>query len=235
MTAPSPHDRPLSARWRQRLRRLRRPALMGTLRRTTPLSDQWGFDRGTPIDRAYIGAFIRRHAADITGAVLEVQEPLYTGRFGRRVTRAEVVDIDRTNPRATLIADLGRDVLPSAAYDCAVVTQTLHLIEELDAAIANLVESLRPGGVLLATLPAVSRISRGVGVHGDMWRVTPAGAARIVERAAPGTEVEVESYGNVLTAMAFLAGMAAEELRPRELRANDPHFPVIVGVRVTRS
>src|SRR5205809_1030893 len=36
---------------RQRLRRIRRPAILGTLGRTRPLSDQWGRDRGTPIDR----------------------------------------------------------------------------------------------------------------------------------------------------------------------------------------
>src|SRR5207248_3252340 len=41
------------ARLRRGLRRLSRPAWLGTLRRTRPLSDVWGFDRGTPVDRYY--------------------------------------------------------------------------------------------------------------------------------------------------------------------------------------
>lgn len=41
-------------RWRQRLLHPGWPAL---LRRTTPLSTEWGFDRGTPIDRYYIEHF----------------------------------------------------------------------------------------------------------------------------------------------------------------------------------
>ena len=36
----------------------------GSLRRLTPFSDEYGFDRGTPIDRHYIDDFLDRHAGD---------------------------------------------------------------------------------------------------------------------------------------------------------------------------
>jgi hypothetical protein len=39
-----------------------------------PLSDQYGFDRGTPVDRRYIEAFLRVHRDAIQGRVLEVQD-----------------------------------------------------------------------------------------------------------------------------------------------------------------
>src|SRR5439155_7463170 len=74
-----------SERRRRWWQRLRRPAFLGTLRRLTPLSDAWGFDRGTPIDRYYIERFLKRHQADIRGRVLEIRDSTYTQRFGAGV------------------------------------------------------------------------------------------------------------------------------------------------------
>src|SRR5512140_143153 len=91
---------------RQRfMRRLLRPAWLGTLRRTTPLSDYWGYDRGTPVDRYFMEHFLDEHRCDIRGHVLEVENSFYTQRFGVEVERAEVLDIDSTNPHATIVAD----------------------------------------------------------------------------------------------------------------------------------
>ena len=45
---------------------------------------------------------------------------------------------------------------------------------------------------------------------------------------------EVESYGNVLTAAAFLYGLGSDDLRPEELDKNDPLFEVIVAVRAVK-
>ena len=50
---------------RKRLRRLVRPAWLGTIRRTTPLSERHGYDRGTPVDRYYIERFLEEHRRDI--------------------------------------------------------------------------------------------------------------------------------------------------------------------------
>jgi hypothetical protein len=47
--------------------------------------------------------------------------------------------------------------------------------------------------------------------------------------------VEVEPHGNLLTSIAFLHGIAAEELERRELEASDPRYPVIVSVRAVRA
>jgi hypothetical protein len=50
----------------------------GNLRRTAPFSDNWGWDRGTPIDRVYIERFLREHAEDVRGDVLEIGGRYYT-------------------------------------------------------------------------------------------------------------------------------------------------------------
>ena len=45
----------------------------------------------------------------------------------------------------------------------------------------------------------------------------------------------VRSYGNVLACIAFLAGMAAEELSQEELEKNDEAFPLIVAIRAVKT
>ena len=103
---------PSSERWtkaslRQRARRVVGPGWFRTMRRTTPLSDHWGRERGTPIDRYYIEQFLNTHQSDIRGSVLEVMDTRYTDLFGSDVQRSDVLDVDRDNPEATLVADLG--------------------------------------------------------------------------------------------------------------------------------
>lgn len=221
--------RPLS---RQLAARLRRPAFLGTLRRTSPLSRYWGFDRGTPVDRYYIERFLWQNRSDIRGRVLELMDSGYTNLFGVGVTQADVLDIDPTNDRATIVDDLAvGEVLPSEAFDCFILTQTLHIIYDVRGAIATAHRVLRPGGVLLATLPAVSRVWRE---EADFWRFTGASASRLF-REVFGEDVRVTSHGNVLTAIAFLTGMAHEELRRRELDASDPLFPVTITVRAVKT
>lgn len=219
----------------QRMRRLTRPAWLGTLRRTRPLSDSWGFDRGTPVDRYYIDRFLDTHRADVRGSALEVQDSRYTDRFDSGVERKEVLDIDASNPRATIIADLAAaDGVEADRFDCIILTQTLHLIHDTRSAIAHLHRMLRPGGVLLVTMPSLSRVSRTVGVMGDHWRFTVASATQLLGERFGAGRVTVRSYGNVLTGIAFLTGMAHEELSQAELDAMDEFFPVVVAARAVK-
>src|SRR5262245_60042480 len=79
----------------------------GSLRRITPISQVFGFDRGQPIDRYYIECFLQRYARDIQGAVLEIGENTYTCKYGAgRVTRSDVLHATPRNIQATLVADL---------------------------------------------------------------------------------------------------------------------------------
>jgi hypothetical protein len=87
-------------------RPIQRAVHWGDLRRVTPISDVWGLDRGTPVDRYYIEGFLERQRPDITGHVLEIKDRGYTDRYGQGVTRADVLDVNPANPRATIVADL---------------------------------------------------------------------------------------------------------------------------------
>lgn len=216
----------------RRFRRLSRPAWLGTIRRTTPLSDDWGFDRGTPVDRHYIGCFLNEHRRDIGGRVLEVRDTSYTDRYGKGVTARDVLDIDPANPRATIVADLAAaDAIPSNHFDCFVLAQTLQYICDTRAAIGHAQRILRPGGVLLVTVPTLGRLDPE---FPDYWRFTARSCTALFGQAFGPERVSVRSYGNVLTAVAFLTGMAYEELSRRELETNDVRFPLLIAIRAVK-
>jgi len=222
-------------RLRERLRRILRPAVLGPLRRLAPLSANWGYDRGTPVDRYYIERFLEEHRRDIRGRVLEIKNRDYTTLYGTGVERSDVLDVDASNPRATIVADLAAaDAVPGDSFDCFVLTQTLQYIYDTRAAVAHAHRILRPGGVLLATVPAVSRIDPGAGVEHDYWRFTTAACAALFGGAFGPGRVEVAARGNLFTSVAFLSGMAREELTARELRTDDPYFPLVVTVRAVK-
>lgn len=218
----------------QRFRRLRRPAFLGTLRRTSPLSDGFGFDRGTPVDRYYIDRFVEENRGAIHGRVLEIKNSRYTHQFGSDVVQRDVLDIDPTNRNATIVADLAAaDGIPADAFDCFILTQTLQLIFDTRSAIFHAHRILRPGGVLLCSVPCVARMTPGC-IDSDHWRFTRASCSRLFGDVFPRDRVTVRTHGNVLTAIAFLTGMAAEELRQRELDHDDENFPLLVTVRAEK-
>ncbi len=208
----------------------------GDLRRTRPISDKFGFDRGLPVDRAYIERFLGRHAQDVRGRVLEIGDNAYTMQFGSgRVTRSDVHHVESGNPTAVFVGDLaGENNLPSDAFDCAIITQTLHLIFDLPAAIKTLHRVLKPGGVVLATSPGISQIASDQWGALWHWSLTSVSARKLFEQAFPAEHVAIDAYGNVLSAISFLEGLAASELRQDELDARDPSYEVIIGVRAVK-
>jgi peptidoglycan/xylan/chitin deacetylase (PgdA/CDA1 family)/SAM-dependent methyltransferase len=209
----------------------------GDLRRTDPVSRDWGYDRGTPIDRRYIDEFLAAHSSDVRGTVLEVQEDDFTLAFGgTRVTEHAILDVDPSNERATVLADLrSAPQLPSQAFDCIILTQTLHVIDDMAAALGECYRILKPGGVLLATLPSASRVCLEYGEHGDLWRMTPAGARALFQSAFAPSDTSYDAFGNVLTNTAFLHGLGCAELTDAEFDARDPYFPALTGVRAKKT
>ena len=216
------------------LRRLRYPSIDGLLS-VRPKSAHWGWDRGTPVDRYYIEQFLAEHATDIRGNALEVKDADYTRRFGRGVARSDVLDIDPANAQATIVADLSiGEGIPREFFDCFILTQTLQFIYDFRGAVAQCERLLRPGGVLLATVPALSRIAHDDGLEWDYWRFTAASCRRVFGEVFGDDDVTVRTYGNVLASTAFLRGTAFEEIPRRKLDVNDPYFPTLVAIRAVK-
>jgi SAM-dependent methyltransferase len=215
----------------------------GSLRRVTPVSYEWGRDRGQPIDRYYIENFLAQQARDIRGRVLEVgdnsysvlEDNSYSVQYGGdRVEISDFLHVEEGNPQATIVADLTRaDHIPSDTFDCIILTQTLHLIYDVRSAIRTLHRILKPGGVLLATFPGITQIDQS-DEWNWYWAFTRSSAWRLFEEAFPAANLRIEAHGNVLAAVSFLHGVVVEELYREELDYRDPNYEVLITVRAVK-
>lgn len=210
----------------------------GSLRRVTPISARFGYDRGEAIDRHYIHRFLDERAPAIRGTVLEIGTKMYASRFGGgRVEKLEVLHVADWLPDVTVIGDLtDPGLFPENSFDCIILTQTLPFIYDVSAAVANCGRFLKPGGTVLATVNGISQVSRGdMDRWGHYWSFTTRSAARLFEAGFPGGDVEVVSYGNVLSSIAFLHGLSIHELRAEELDVHDPDYQLVIGVRAVKA
>jgi SAM-dependent methyltransferase len=212
--------------------------VFGDLGEVEPLSRKFGGDRGMPLDRYYIERFLQRHAEDIQGRVAEIGDNVYTLRFGSaRVVTSDIIDSpESANPQATMRIDIqNKNAVEGGRLDCIIVTQTLHMIYDVRGAIATIHRALAPGGVVLATVPGITPIDANDGPEKWFWAMTQSAARRLFEERFGAAGVEVQQFGNVLAATAFLQGLSFEEIDRARLDIVDPLYPVITGIRATKS
>ena len=205
----------------------------GDFARIRPINSNWGFERGTPIDRYYIEKFLEKNAAHIRGRVLEVAGNEYTKKYGgNRVDKSDILHHTDGNPLATIIADLTdpRQVA-DALFDCIICTQTLQFIYDVSAAVTSLHRFLKPGGILLMTVPGISQISpEDMESTGDYWRFTTATLQRLFGEEFADDDVSINSHGNVKSSIAFLHGISATEVSESDLLYVDPQFQMLLTI-----
>jgi len=215
----------------------RRPVIWGNLRRSTPFSSIFGYDRGSQsIARYYIDQFISEHTDDIHGTILEIGDNTYTIRCGQLVEHADVLHVQEGNPKATIVADLTcANEIPDNTYDCIIMPQTIQFIYDYRSALKHTYRMLKPGGVLLITLSGISQISRYDMVRwGEYWRFTSLSATKLFEEFFPSANITVKSHGNVLSAISLLEGLASRELKKSELDFIDPNYEIIITVSAVK-
>ena len=101
-------------------------------------------------------------------------------------------------------------------------------------ALPNIYGSLTPGGTLLLTVPCLARLEHGYR-DADFFRWTPAGLARQLAACLPDALIHVEGRGNLIACLAYLLGLAAEELTPPELEHYDEDHPLLAVAVVRRA
>lgn len=238
---PARSDSPIPL-WKQWLLRIvqRSPSngriQFGDLRRVTPISRHFGYDRGLPVDRYYIENFLNRCSSDVKGRVLEIGDDSYTRQFGGdRVTQRDVLHVTEGNPIATFVGDLTHaDQIPSDSFDCFVLTQTLHLVYDFRAALETIYRILKPGGVVLATVPGISHKSVDEWEEYWCWSFTTASCQKLFAEFFPTDHVDVEAFGNVLATIAFLEGISFDELTKEELDYCDRSYELLITVRAVK-
>ncbi len=213
----------------------------GNLRRLTPISRYWN-RRGQPIDRYYIDKFLTEHSQDIRGCILEIGEDTYTLKFGGdSVIKCDVLHVVEGNPKATIVGDLTDSAhIPSNTFDAFILIQTLQYIYDLQSALKTIYRILNPGGVVLVTLPGITPIldpdgkDPSWGVSCWYWGFTTLSAQRLFEEVFPQENITVETFGNVMSATAFLQGLSTQELKKEELDYCDSGYQVLITVRAVK-
>jgi SAM-dependent methyltransferase len=200
------------------------------------VSEQFGYDRGKPVDRRYIEQFLEQNRSDIAGRVLEIGDNAYTKQFGANGCHSEVFNRFADVEGTTYSGDLAGDHnLPADHLDCIIFTQTLHLIYDMPLAVETLWRALRPGGILLITVPWISPIDNGDWGATWYWSLSPAALRRLLGLRFGEENLAVRSFGNALAASAFLYGLAEHEIPARHLDYHDPNCPVIVAARAKKA
>lgn len=221
-----------------------KPIDMGSFQDIDCITRNFGFDRGLPVDRYYIGRFLEMNRALIHGEVLEVAERTYATTYGDKNVRSWILnysstDVVRDVEALTITGDLTNETsIPSLTFDCFICTQTLNSIFELNTAVTNIRRLLKPGGAALVTLPSLTQITSYDNERwGDFWRFTPASARRLFSEVFchEGDSVDVVEFGNLTAAITLLRGAAVEDLPETTLLDKvDSDYPVLTAVVVRK-
>jgi SAM-dependent methyltransferase len=210
----------------------------GSFKRTKPIDRNYGFARGTPIDRYYIEGFLGAESDNIHGIVLEFLDSKYTKRFGGdRVRLSEVMCTANDKPRQrAIVGDLQKfGCLKLNRYNCIIATQVLQYMKRPKKALENLAAALKPGGVLLGTWAVATRT---YGFERKRWPLMTTVTAAWLTWALEScrySEVAVEEHGNVLALTSFLWGLAVEDLNPTSLGLKDPDYPMILTFKAIKA
>lgn len=217
-----------------------RPALgkvnFGDFHGTEPIGGNFGYDRGLPVDRHYIEQYLESNADCIRGRVLEIGDNEYTLKYGReKVTKSDILHYTAVNPKATFVGDLADpNLLPTGAFDCIIITQTLQFLFDLATTFRNIHNALAPGGVFLCTVPGITSVDPWEWPDSWYWSFTDSAMRRLLKADFHPDEIKIQNYGNVFASVAFLEGLALDEVPPAKLIPYDPRFPMIIGTRSRR-
>ena len=207
---------------------------MGDFRRLTPISRTSGRDRGTPVDRYYIERFLEDNCSDIHGRTLEIRDDTYSRRYGGdRIVEVDVLSKTADNTEATIVADLSNaPQIASEQFDAIIFTQTLQFIYDAPAAIDTLYRLLKPGGVLLMTVPGTTSARLAIA---EFWSFTERSVRALLSGPFSSDDITTMVGGNVLAAVALLEGLSFEELGTDALEYLDPDYPVTIAARAIKT
>lgn len=204
-----------------------------------PVDEDYGLNRGTPVDRFYIERFLQENSELVKGKVLEVGGRDYTIRFGgEKVIESDIIHkIISDSSKRIFRGDLETgEGLSEGIYDCFICTQTLPFIYDLNNAVNNIVKLLKPGGSALITAGGISQIiTNDRRRYGHYWSFTDMSMERLFLGVRGVSWVKAFTYGNVKSASAFLYGLSWEELGKDILEVYDPEYQVIVAAVVRKS
>lgn len=191
-----------------------------------------GSEFGTPIDRFYIEKFLKENKSYIHGTVMEVQDNRYTVKFGEQVKESIICHVKGWNGARKVNFESGEGIEQNMV-DCLICTQTLQFIFDQKKALKNIYKMLKPGGCALISVPGIKPISIFHSRNwGEYWSYTAQTMIKLCSEVATEDHYEVQAYGNVKVATAFLYGLSIEEMDKADLEYVDPVYPLTVVAKL---
>jgi SAM-dependent methyltransferase len=174
------------------------------------------------VDRYYIEQFFRREAHSLKGQVLAIgHEPTAAAALdGQTVTSLPFTDD----------AELFHHLASVQEHTCGalILCHVLHQVYELDAIVRHVYRVLTPGGILLATVPGTCYAAQHQAEPVPYWRFTRVSLRKLIEENFPARRIAIETWGNVVVALAHLHRIGIRQLTQRELAYRDEHYPLIL-------
>tara|TARA_Y100000766_G_C18856153_1_gene580835 strand:+ start:380 stop:1045 length:666 start_codon:yes stop_codon:yes gene_type:complete len=201
------------------------------LRILKPISNKFGLDRGTPIDRIYIQNFLKNNSKYIKGEVCEVGDNFYTKFYGGNSCNSTIIGLNK-GKNVKKVDLTSHELIACNQYDCFIGTQVLNFIYEPKLAVQGIHKLLKKDGIALITVSGIQQISKyDYDKWGDYWRFTSQSMKKIFSECFGENNIEVKSYGNVLTSISYLHGIEAEELTEKEIFSHDENYQLIISVK----
>lgn len=123
------------------------------LRNINPISDIFGLERGTPVDRFYIERFLEQEKKLIYGTVLEIGDNYYSEKNNSGIQKQEVSHFTHGNSKAAIVVNLtNKESLKAIFSDCFIGPQTLNFIYDIKSAVEGIYHVLKNEGYALVTL-----------------------------------------------------------------------------------
>jgi SAM-dependent methyltransferase len=196
---------------------------MGDMRRSIPFCPSYGYSRGTPIDRYYLARFVDKVRPLVIGRALEIGGRKGNHRLYGFTETSDYLTMDlEHDEHSDIVGDAqNANEKYNSTFDSIVLFNVLEHCEKPWLVARNAHAWLKPGGRLFALVPTVQRLHRD---PMDYWRLMPDAMQSIL---GDFENVEVSTFGNLLTVNAALYGIAAEELRDYELNDINPEYPVV--------
>lgn len=200
-----------------------------------PVSKVFGSERGKAVDRYYIEKFLQDNVSDVKGIVLEIANNQYTRKYGGdKVCKSVVSHVKGWGNTILCNFETGEGVVEEAV-DCIICTQTLQYIFDLSSAIKNIYKMLKKGGVALITVPGIKPLcTYDNDKWGEHWSFTSNSMEKLCSLVCESDSYEVQQYGNVKVATAYLYGVCVEEIDKKDLEYLDMQYPFLICAKICK-
>lgn len=202
------------------------------------VSNDFGFYRGTPVDRWYIHQFFLYNMHLINGSCLEFGELTYVNKYGSNLSEKIVFNYSENfhmhdgeiRGDITLV-----EQLPESKFDCIVCVNVLNFIYDIKSALVGLGRMLKKNGVIVLTVAGpVAHVSRyDMDRWGDFWRLTDKAIIKLVSDTGLSVEA-IETYGNPLSCVSQINGYCAEDIGVDSLLPNHSDYQLVIGLVVRK-